>query len=390
MTERIIIGDRVAIWKRGKRGIFQADFHYRGQHCLRSLKTSNRKIAVERATKLAAKIIDGALDGVDDEPQCGIAKRELVAAIIDYQESNRASGLARKTIGKYHGTLMDFAEFARSKRVQRVDQISLKLFDEYRSHRSNQKVRGKVIGKTQMYHDASLLKRFLQWCADRHMIAANPLAAQKFSKPTPKRKEFVPTLGEIDLILSEVPKRIQVVIAVLAFGGMRSANCRNLLVEDVDLDGGWIYIRSREHAETKCRNEWKAPIHPRLATILKSTTSPRDGYLFTAPPSRKYPAGGHWINTKHLNDDFVKVVKKLGMPAGRGSGYTIHSLRHFFKSFCLSHGVPREYVDAWQGHMSIRSASDLYVHTFDAESQRLMARVPFGEGTPAADAGERK
>lgn len=75
------------------------------------------------------------------------------------------------------------------------------------------------------------------------------------------------------------------------------------------------------------------------------------------------------------------------MPAGRESGFTIHSLRHFFKSFCISHGVPREYVDAWQGHASIRSPSDLYVHTFDAESQRLMKQVPFGTGLPAADAG---
>ena len=78
------------------------------------------------------------------------------------------------------------------------------------------------------------------------------------------------------------------------------------------------------------------------------------------------------------------------MPAGRESGYTIHSLRHFSKSFCVSHGVPREYVDAWQGHVAIKSASDLYVHTFDAESQRLMSLVPFGDGEPAADAGDEE
>jgi integrase len=116
----------------------------------------------------------------------------------------------------------------------------------------------------------------------------------------------------------------------------------------------------------------------------------KSGYFFTAPPSRKYSSGGRPINTKHLNDDFVRIVKKLGMPAGRDAGYTIHSPRHFFKSFCISHGVPREYVDAWQGHASIKSASDLYVHTFDAESQRLMSLVPSGDGEPAAYAGDEE
>ena len=119
---------------------------------------------------------------------------------------------------------------------------------------------------------------------------------------------------------------------------------------------------------------------------MRTIALPTEGYLFTAPPSPKYPDGGHWINTKRLNTDFVAVVKKLGLPAGRENGLTIHSLRHFFKSFCLSHGVPREYVDARQGHQGIRTASDLYVHTFDVDSQRLIRDVPFGKGMTAADA----
>jgi integrase len=138
-------------------------------------------------------------------------------------------------------------------------------------------------------------------------------------------------------------------------------------------------------ARTKVGNDWRVPLHLRLAGILRALPMPKDGFLFTAPPSTKYPDGGHWINTKHLNDDFVKTVIKLGMPAGRDHGFTIHSLRHFFKSFCVTHGVPREYVDDWQGHKSIKSASDLYVHTFEDESRRLMNSVPFGDGKTAAD-----
>jgi integrase len=83
------------------------------------------------------------------------------------------------------------------------------------------------------------------------------------------------------------------------------------------------------------------------------------------------------LNTNLLNEKFVQELKQLRLPAGRDAGFTIHSWRHCFESFCICHGAPREYVDAWQGHAGISRASDLYVHVFDEESQRLMNRVTF-------------
>lgn len=389
MNERTIVGDRVAIYPRGKRGIYQADYHYRGRHRRESLKTSNRKIAIQRATALAAKIYEGTLDEIT-KPSTKTGRKKLWDAITDYRNAKKASGLRPKTIQKYHGTLVSFSDFATQKGVLYLDGIRLVLLDAYEALRNQTEVRGKKLSAKQKYHDLSLLKRFFEWCVERDYIAVNPLKAKRITSPTPRRRLFIPTITDVDQILKALPKRIHAPVAMLAFGGMRSSNCRNLLVSDVNFDGNWIEVRSRDGAETKVGNEWKVPLHPRLRKILKSLRPADSGYFFTAPPSQEYPSGDHWINTKHLNDDFVRVVRKLGMPAGRDTGYTLHSLRHFFKSFCLSHGVPREYVDGWQGHTSIKTASDLYVHTYDAESQRLMALVPFGDGEPAADAGEEE
>jgi integrase len=254
-SERTLVGDRVTIVKRGKKGVYQADYHYAGEHRRRSLKTSNKKIAIERATKLAAQIYDGTLDAApENHASSAVTQTTLTAAIEAYLVTKKASGLRPKTLAKYGGTLTAFGEFATMKKATRVDQVTLELFDAYRTSRSEQKVRGKAIGKTQMYHDSSLLSRFLYWCVDRNMIAVNPLASQKLSRPTPKRKEVVLTLEHLNAILAALPKRIVAPVAVLAFGGMRSANCRNLMVHDIDLEGGWIYIRSRDGSETKCGN----------------------------------------------------------------------------------------------------------------------------------------
>ena len=110
---------------------------------------------------------------------------------------------------------------------------------------------------------------------------------------------------------------------------------------------------------------------------------------FTAEPSKRYPDGSHHINTKHLNDFFLKILTKLKIPTGRKDGFTIHSLRHFMRTFCVNAGVPERVVDLWLGHASDRrSVQSTYYHLTDEASQQFMRKVPFGEGNPAADAGE--
>ena len=116
---------------------------------------------------------------------------------------------------------------------------------------------------------------------------------------------------------------------------MRSGELQRLRVEDIDLKGNWIHIISREGAETKTGYSRKVPIHAKLKPLLE--VLPKMGsWLFTAPPSRKYPMGGHWINTKHLNEDFQRLLTAVGVPAGRKTGgYSIHSLRNSFETNCV-------------------------------------------------------
>ena len=113
-------------------------------------------------------------------------------------------------------------------------------------------------------------------------------------------------------------------------------------------------------------------------------------WFFTANASRKYPLGDHWINTKRLNEDLVNSIAKLKIPVGPLDGkLTIHSFRRFFRTLTTNAGVPREVVDAWMGHRSDRSMASVYYRLTDEASQEWMSRVPFGDGEPAADVGEK-
>lgn len=136
-----------------------------------------------------------------------------------------AEGKQPKTWKKYEGTLSDFVLFCGENSVKHVDQVTLTLIDDYRLRRAATLV---PIGQTQLYHDISLLKRFFAWCAERQMAMVNPLANQRYSRPTQRRRSVVPNLEKVNAILAALPARIVEPVAALAFGGMRNSNCRNL------------------------------------------------------------------------------------------------------------------------------------------------------------------
>ena len=96
---------------------------------------------------------------------------------------------------------------------------------------------------------------------------------------------------------------------------------------------------------------------------------------------------------RDINEQFQELLKQLKIPAGKkNDGFTFHSLRSFFKTFCINAGIPREVVDYWQDHAGDRrpTAGDLYYKLSDEDSQAFMNKVPFGDGKPAANAGNQE
>ncbi len=83
------------------------------------------------------------------------------------------------------------------------------------------------------------------------------------------------------------------------------------------------------------------------------------------------------------------ILKDLSIPAGRESGFTVHSFRHFVRTFMVNSGIPERVVDIWLDHAPDKSMGSVYYKLSDEKSQDFMQKVPFGDGNLAADAGER-
>ena len=377
--ERIQVGQFTTVFRRGKKGTYTADFHHDGEHCRRSLHTSNLKVARQRAIELEREILDGTFGrtkGADNAAPTSI--RQAADEFLAFLETEKRR---RKTRVKYRGILYNFASFAEGQNAGRLVDVDMRLIDRFRAHRRP------LIGDKSMHHEGVLLKRFLGWCRQRKLVAENPLAETKYQRPRPPRRGG-PTLEQINAILNAADERRGPILAVLAFTGMRSGECRHLRPDDVELRGNWIHIVSREGYETKTGENRDVPIHPRLRPFLERQPKHSRPWFFAGPRSPRYPEGNPRMNPKRLNEYFLSILKKLGITSGREDGFTIHSLRHAFKTFCINSRIPREVVDAWQGHSPDRSAGGAYYKLSPEDSQRFMEQVPFGTGEPAAFAGE--
>jgi integrase len=382
MTEnnRIRIGDRVTIFARGKNKIYCADFWNEGKHQRVSLKTRNQKTAVQRAVNLDRDLTTGTFS----RAPAPMPIREAIEKYLSYLE---IEGKAASTIKRYRGELHGFRDFQEEHHAGLLTKITPALFDEFRALRKKGTTTKKPIEASTLNHEGVVIKQFLKWCRSRKFVMQHPLEDYDLEKPKREPKAG-PSLDQVNQILAACKEPQGTVLTQLAFTGCRSGSAQQCRPEDLDLAGNWLHIRSRPGARTKSGRSYKVPIHPRLRPCLERLPNRARPWLYTEPPSREFPNGDHRINTKRLNEYFLKVAGDLGMPVGRKSGFTVHSLRHFFETFCVNSGIPQRVVDAWLDHRSDRSMASVYYKLSDEDSQSFMKKVPFWTGLPAAEAGD--
>jgi len=367
-SSREPVGDRVTITKRGKKGVYVADYWWGGQHRRTSLKTTNKKIARKRAIQLEHGLSSGEFS---PQPRAVAIKD----AIEHYLTHLKTEGRARKTIVRYRGELNSLAEFLATRKATKLSQITTSLVDAFRADRK------KDHSDASMYHEGVVAKQFLQWCVSRGLIKQSPLADYRLTKP-PRMRRPAPTLTQVNTILARCSPSVVPRANVLAFTGMRVGELQALRKSDVDLRAGFIDVVRQTTGPTKTRAARRIPIHARIRSILKTQlTADSHELLFTAQPSATYPHGGHHINPKRLNEDFKAAVARAGF-----KGFTLHSLRHFFNTRAIDSGVPEQVVKAWLGHKD-RSMTGTYYHLTDENSRSFIERVAFDDvcSKPAAD-----
>ena len=230
MTEdRDVVGNRVRSLIRSMKEIYCADFWSEGKHCRVSLRTRNRKVAVDRAVALASSLQEGTYQTRGPEVTIATARDSFLAFVA-------MEGRAINTRNRYAAELCTFLDFCEARGIMRLSRVTPLVVDAYRAERR------KTCSPSTVLMETTVIKQLFRWC-HRRLITVNPLADYRVPKVISKKRPS-PTFEHVQAIVSVSRPRLQRILATLAFAGLRIGELRQLRVEDVDLADGLDSVSS--------------------------------------------------------------------------------------------------------------------------------------------------
>ena len=350
------IGDRVRIFERG--GRWYVNFQHEGHQVRQSLKTTSKKQARQQALLIEASL-------AKNEYAVQTRAPTLEQVIAAYRTYLQTEGRASKTMAKYeHGfkLILDLAGRRKAPSILGVNQIFVDAFRKERKTKAN----GKTTAMKTVHNDTVLLRQIVNFALSRGMIATDPLRGMKLARPKTPPQPFW-SRAEMDQIIAGAGKPQRPVFILLAETGMRVGELQHLTWDDVDLVNGVIHVQAKDNWKPKTGDARVIPMSPAARTVLAER--PRTfRWVFTASPSKHFPAGDHPVSERRLLEHLKRVLKRLGL---RGH---VHTFRHSFISHALIQGVPEAVVRRWVGHVDAEILKR-YTHVADGISQAAMLQL---------------
>ncbi len=223
---------------------------------------------------------------------------------------------------------------------------------------------------------------------ERGLVAQNvvrSLRGRRYSKDahTDKRRNGklkvgvdIPSPDEIRAIITHLEGRWRPLLLTAIFTGLRASELRGLRWADVDFRRGELHVRQRADQLNKigppksASGERTVPLPPMVVSALREwrLVCPKGelGLAFPGPRGR--------IQTRFVISDRGLVPAQIAAgvvtAAGKAKHPGLHSLRHFYASWCINRRVdgglelPLKVVQARLGHASIQMTADRYGHLF--------------------------
>ena len=233
------------------------------------------------------------------------------------------------------------------------------------------------------------LSSALRWAVDNDELGRNPAKRAKLPgkranvRRKAKGKIIVPTLAEIDALITAFDLRYIAMVWVMAGCGLRVAEAMGLCHDQIDFRRGLLHVNRQVTEDGETASGKNAGLQ------LKMYTKHRDA----EDPGRTVPLPKIVANVLRAHLDqfgtvtwqspegpvqllfpshrrsgllyqcyFRSAVWRPAVTASRVSCDRTHALRHFFASSLLADRVPITDVAAWLGHASSEITYEYYGH----------------------------
>ena len=286
----------------------------------------------------------------------------LVEDFLQYLRHER--GQAEHTQKTYAALLNKFTTWAAKQNLTEWKSVELKhlmAFLQYERARplaDEPKESIKRLSSESVYLEIAALRAFYRFAENEKLLPAN--VAENLSLPRRwKRLPKALTNDEIKKLLEpekpETPESMcdQAVLELGYASGLRLAELRNLRLEQLHLDAGFISVVGKGNKE-------------RVVPVGKIAVAAMNRYIEAGRPKLVTPQSPAYVFLTRRGTPFAAVtlwlhIKQRVRRAGASRNITPHMLRHSFATHLLEHGADLRVIQELLGHANI-STTEVYTH----------------------------
>jgi integrase len=221
-------------------------------------------------------------------------------------------------------------------------QLTIGLFDQYRSRRLEQGVSKRTVNK-----ELSYLSSCLKWATNNGHCQALPFRIPRFSAKSTRAAQARPlTSRQIDALLVAIDPEYRLTFLLMADAGLRRDEALNLRAEDIDENHRTIVVKGKG---SKTR------------TIPWTTKRLEDALLVALDRCHTGPVAMN-TRTGQAFTSLRKALARAGKAAEIPQVITHHILRHSFLTNAAEKGLSPAALQQLAGHSDIKTTMAIYVN----------------------------
>jgi len=288
--------------------------------------------------------------------------QNLVEDFLQYLRHER--GQSDNTAKTYDGLLGKFVVWAGRQRLTDWKSVELRHLMSFLQHErerglANQpKDSPRRLSSESVYLEIAALRAFYRFAENERLLPVN--VAENLSLPRRwKRLPKALTDREIEKLLApevpETPQSLcdQAVLELAYASGLRLSELRNLRLEQLHLEAGFLNVIGKGNKE-------------RVVPAGRKAVAALNRYLEAGRPKLVTPRSPANVFLTKRGTPFASVtlwlrIKRRVRRSGVARNVTPHMLRHSFATHLLEHGADLRVIQELLGHASI-STTEVYTH----------------------------
>jgi integrase/recombinase XerD len=306
---------------------------------------------------------------------------KITELVFLYLQHLAILGRARLTIRAARYGLRDFTRFLAEMNVHHLSELTVETIAEYQQDLAFRLTsKGTILALRSQSQLLAVAKNFTRYLKEKEYLLTDP--GEKIQLPRKPRHlpRVILSTSEIRQLLKGPDMttnngyRDRIVLEILYDTGIRRAEMANITTADLDLDGGYIHIRSGKGDRDRV-----VPLSARVCNMVRS-------YLLSVRPAflkgKKTNALilNRWGDTMSANAIWA-VVKRCAVQAGIKKNISTHTFRHTCATHMMQHGAKVRHVQELLGHESLES-TQIYTKVTINDLKEVHARCHPGESMP--------